>query len=82
MKINSLIGLVVFIFAIIIFISYGIQAMGSVDSTTDVINTTYSEQYNATSDVFQTTVSFAGYLPLIGAICVILVALIIVRKML
>lgn len=79
---NAILGAVIVIFALVIGMSYGIHALGAVDSSQNMTGSPYEEQYNATVEGSTASLSLVGYLPYLLAVFAIIAALVMMRRVL
>lgn len=78
--INAILGVVVVIFALVIGMTYGLHALGAADSSQNMTDSPYEEQYNATVEGSQASFSLIGYLPLVLGALAIIAALVMMRR--
>lgn len=79
--INQILGAVILIFALVIGMSYGLQALGAADNgAQNMTDSPYAEQYNATIEASAASLSLTGYLPLVLAIFAIIAGLYMMRR--
>lgn len=78
---NTILGALMVIFAIVIGLTYGIGALGAADSATNMTDSPFSDQYNATVSASTISLSLLGYLPIVLGIIALVGGFVILRQL-
>lgn len=78
---NTILGAALVIFALVIGLTYGISALGVADSATNMTDSPYSDQYNATVDASTVSFSLLGYLPIVLVSIALVAGFVILRRL-
>ena len=66
---------ILIVFTLLIFSFMAVNFMGSIDSQTNLSDTEYEDDYNATSDLNQVTIPIIQILPLLGVVFLLIIVL-------
>lgn len=78
---NTILGAALVVFALVIGLTYGIGALGAADSATNMTDSPYSDQYNATVDASSASISLISYLPAMLVIIALIAGFVILRRL-
>lgn len=74
MKNDKFVSAILILAMITIMISIAPPLFESIDATTDMTNSTYENQYNATTDIVRVSLSVFSFVPLLFAVGVLIMA--------
>ncbi len=78
---NTILGAALVVFALVIGLTYGISALGAADSATNMTDSPYADQYNATVGASSASISLISYLPVMLVIIALIAGFIILRRL-